>query len=524
MRITSTKLIVLVSLFLVIFDNYSFFTNLVVVYPLNSANILFLASLTIVLVSLIIFLFSLVSFKYTIKPVMITIVMISAFTNYFMNTYNVVIDNTMIQNIMNTDINESIDLFSLNLVIYIVFLGILPSLIIYSINIEYKSFFVELFSRVKIIFVSLFLIGIMIYSLSDFYSSFFREHKILRLYTNPVFYLYSSSKYLNSILNSGNIKVKEIGIDAKIEKNSGKKRVVVMVVGEAVRADRFSLNGYKRETNKLISREDIINLSDVSSCGTSTAVSVPCMFSVYNRDNYSYENHVSTQNVIDVLDHAGVNVLWRDNNSNSEDIARKATYQNFKSEKNNKDCVGECRDMGMIDGLQDYIDNTDGDIFIVLHQMGNHGPSYYKRYPKSFEKYTPVCETNQFEQCTPESIGNAYDNTLLYSDYFLSNVIGLLKSNQDVDAAMIYMSDHGESLGENGVYLHGLPYFIAPEEQTHVASFLWFSQNFQKNINISRIIDSSNDQYSQDNLFHTILGIMGIKTKEYDKDMDIIKY
>jgi len=523
MKITSTKLILAGAFFLVIFDNYSFFKNLQTVYPLNNENGFFLVSLVIVLFSLIVFLFSLVSSRFIIKPIMILIIIVSAFTNYFMNTYNVVIDSTMIQNTLNTDLHESLDLFSFKLVLYILFLGLIPSYIVYKLEIEKRTFKIEFFSRIKLIVVSLILIASMVYSFSTFYTSFLREHKILRLYANPVFYIYSVVKYTNGILNSGDIVMKEIGLDAKVEKPTHKKRVVVMVVGEAARADRFSLNGYKRETNKLVSQEDIINLSDVSSCGTSTAVSVPCMFSIYTRDDYSYKKNRSTQNVIDVLMHANVNVLWRDNNSNWEEIARTGTYQNYKTDTLNKNCEGECRDIGMIDGLQEYIDTAVGDVFIVLHQMGNHGPAYYKRYPKEFEKYTPVCETNQLEKCSPESIGNAYDNTLLYTDYFLSNVINLLKSNNDLETAMIYMSDHGESLGENGVYLHGLPYFMAPKEQTHVGSFLWFSDTFKENIDVETIEKNANNSYSQDNLFHTILGMMNIQTEVYEKDMDILQ-
>ena len=523
MKITTAKLILFTAIFLVVFDNYSFFNNLVVVYPVNTENLPFLISLVIVLISLIVFLFTIVSSKYTTKPILILFVIVSAFTNYFMNTYSIIIDDTMIQNMLNTDLNESLDLFSLKLVAYALLLGVLPAYLIYKADIQYGSFKDEIISKVKVIVISLGLIAIIIFSLSQFYTSFFREHKPLRLYTNPIFYIYSSFKYVNGFINSGPIEVKEIALDAKVDKKSNTKRVVVLVVGEAVRADRFSLNGYGRETNKLVSKEDIINFPNVSSCGTTTAVSVPCMFSVYDRNQYSYKKGESTQNVMDILNRTGINTLWRDNNSNWEDVARGSTYENFKSSQNNKPCDGECRDMGMLDGLQEYVDKQDGDIFIVLHQMGNHGPAYYKRYPKEFEKFTPVCKTNQLEKCTPESIGNAYDNTLLYTDYFLSKVIEFLKENKDLETAMIYMSDHGESLGENGLYLHGLPYFMAPETQKHVASFGWFSPEFKKNLDIEKVKKNANEQYSQDNLFHTILGIMDVKTKIYKKDMDIFK-
>jgi lipid A ethanolaminephosphotransferase len=484
-KLSTTKIIVITALFLTLFDNVSFFKNLIKVYPVTFENIWFLTSIFIVLVSFIIFLFSLVSSKYTTKPILILIVFISAFTNYFMNTYNVVIDHGMIQNALNTDMEESLDLLSLELILYVLFLGILPSYLIYKANIHYGSFKEELIQKIKLLLISLGLIVALVFLFSKFYTSFFREHKPLRLYTNPTFYIYSAVKHINNVLNSGPIVVQQIGLDAKVVKKTSKKRVVVLVIGEAVRANRFSLNGYERDTNPLLKQEDIINFSNVSSCGTSTAVSVPCMLSIFDRADYSYKKEIHTENILDVLGHAGVDVLWRDNSGNWSYLVDYGEFQNYKTKELNTVFDIESRDEGMIVGLDEYIDSKQNDIFIVLHQMGNHGPAYYKRYPESFKKYTPVCETNQLEDCTKESIGNAYDNALLYTDYFLSKLINSLKKRDDLETAMIYMSDHGQSLGENGVYLHGMPYFMAPSNQTHIPAVMWFSKNFGSNKTIN---------------------------------------
>ena len=223
-------------------------------------------------------------------------------------------------------------------------------------------------------------------------------------------------------------------------------------------------------------KEDVINFSNVFSSGTATAVSLPCMFSLFGRGGCNGQKEMSTENLFDVLRHAGISILWRDNNSDSKGVALRVPYQDFKNPQKNSVCDIECRDEGMLTGLQAYIDGKrSGDILIVLHQMGNHGPAYYKRYPESFEKFKPVCKTNQLEKCSREEIGNAYDNAILYTDYFLSKVIALLKANsQGFETGMVYMSDHGESLGENGLYLHGLPYFMAPETQKHIAALMWF--------------------------------------------------
>jgi len=179
--------------------------------------------------------------------------------------------------------------------------------------------------------------------------------------------------------------------------------------------------------------------------------------------------------------------------------------------------------MGMLAGLQDFIDGQQGDILIVLHQMGNHGPAYYKRYPQAFEVFTPVCANNQLEACRNEEIANAYDNAVLYTDFFLTQVIRLLKRNDNVfQTSLIYMSDHGESLGEGGLYLHGMPYFIAPDEQKHVAAFMWFGQSAKNAIDTEALQQVAGNRFSHDNLFHTLLGLMKVKTSIYAAGKDIL--
>ena len=521
---TNSKLAILVSLFLVLFGNISFFKNVVDVYPLSLGNIAFLASLAILLTSLIVLLLTLVTSKYTTKPVLITILLVSSLASYFMDSYSVVLDHTMIQNIVQTNIDESVDLFSFKLILYFLFLGILPSIFIYKVSVENGTLKTELLAKLKVIVVALLIMISMVFMFSRFYTSFLREHKPLRYYTNPTYYIYSIVKYINNVFKGGGIVVQAIGMDAKIPPTDTDRELIILVVGEAARADRFSLNGYPRETNPLLKKEDIINFSNMWSCGTSTAVSVPCMFSIFGRDGYSDKKAKSTQNLIDVLHHAGIHILWRDNNSDSKGVALNVAYEDFKNPKNNPVCDIECRDEGMLNGLQEYIaGQKTGDIFIVLHQMGNHGPAYYKRYPKSFERFTPTCKTSQLEKCTPQEIGNAYDNAILYTDYFLSKVIRLLKKNsRRFETAMVYMSDHGESLGENSLYLHGLPYFMAPDTQKHIGALMWFGDEFHIDKNALRT--KSVKEYSHDNLFHTILGLMEVDTSLYDKNKDIIHY
>ncbi len=524
LHMTNSRLVVGVALFLVMFGNISFFKNAAEIYPPNLVNIAFLGTVAVVLACFITLVLSLVTFKKITKPVLILVLLVSSLTSYFMDSYNAVIDTTMLQNIVQTDVNESLDLFAFKLVWYFLLLGLLPSVVIYKITIPKTSLQAELVSKLKVVVISVFIIVAIVLAFSKFYSSLLRENKALRLYTNPTYYVYSIGKYLNETSQFGSKVLRTTGMDAKIPATDIDKELVILVVGEAARADRFSLNGYSKETNPLLKQEDIVSFSNMRSCGTSTAVSVPCMFSIFGREGYSDKKAKTTQNLIHVLRHAGVNVLWRDNNSDSKGVAVDIPYQDFKSPDNNPVCDIECRDEGMLSELQEYIEGKkDGDILIVLHQMGNHGPAYYKRYPPAFERFTPVCKSNQLETCSRAEISNAYDNAILYTDYFLSKVIELLKQNSaQFETVMIYMSDHGESLGEKGLYLHGMPYFMAPDEQTHVGSVMWFGENYH--VDRDAVKAKSGNEYSQDNLFHTMLGLFEVGTSVYDVKKDILNY
>ena len=429
-----------------LFYNFSFFKNVVLIYPFEGLNIVYVISSGILLLSLLIFLFTLFSSKYTTKPLLIVTLTISAFAAYFMDSYNVIIDSGMIRNALQTNLNESADLFSFKLVIYVFFLALIPSYFIYKIELDYGTFKEEFKGKIKTLIFSLIIILIILFSFSKFYTSFFREHKPLRLYVNPISWIYGVGSYVNKSLNSEAVVVKEIGVDAKIIKDNPqagveeKTELIIMVLGEAARADRFSLNGYEKETNPLLKKEDIVNFSNMYSCGTSTAESVPCMFSIFGKADYDYKKGISTQNVLDVLNHTNdIKILWRDNNSDSKGVALRVDFQDYRTPATNTICDEECRDEGMLVGLDEYIKNNKGkDILIVLHQMGNHGPAYYKRYPKEFEKFTPVCKSNQLENCTKEEVGNGYDNAILYTDYFLSKVINFLKPySNDYETAML---------------------------------------------------------------------------------------
>ncbi|MGY0398345.1 MAG: phosphoethanolamine transferase [Ostreibacterium sp.] len=527
--VSVNKLIMISSLLFLLFYNFTFFHHVLNVYPLNGKNAGFLISLVLLLFLVNALGLSLLCYRLTVKPVLIILFIVSAVVAYFMDTYDVIIDDSMLQNAMSTDYAETADLLSIKLLIYVFLLGVLPPILVFKAKLKKQTLLTSVRSKFLIIFLLLLGIVAVVWPFGNYYASFIREHKIVRYYTNPIYYLDSTYKFIRGKTAEKNIVLKKIGEDATISKTNKDRKLVIFVLGETGRSDHFSLNGYKRNTNPLLSKEkNLISFPDFWSSGTSTAYSLPCMFSNVDTNDCNQKIERRRENLLDVLNYTHqVHILWRDNNSDSKGVALRVQYEDFKTSKNNPLCEGkECRDIGMLSGLQDYINQQKtGSVFIVLHQMGSHGPAYYKRYPKKFEKFTPVCRTNQLNSCSKEEINNAYDNSVLYTDYFISKVIKLLKINsQEFKTAMLYMSDHGESLGEDGIYLHGMPYFLAPKEQKHIPGLFWFGDGMEKMIDSDKLREKSTQRFSHDNLFYVILGLFNLKTKAYNKDMDFIDY
>ncbi len=347
----------------------------------------FIISVTIGFTCFLILALLVLCIKYTLKPILMVLLLASSFAAYFMDTYNVLIDTDMIQNTLSTDVSETTDLLSLTLLIYVLLLGILPAALLFKLPVTFYGLSKEIITRIKIATVLLCVMTILFFISSAAFSSFFRENKQIRYYFNPANFIYATAKHISRSLKSNVIIVSQTGQDARIPAEDKDRELVVLVVGETARADRFSLNGYNKDTNPLLKKQKIVSFTNVRSCGTSTAISVPCMFSILGEDEFSVKKARQKENVLDVLAHANTQILWRDNNSSSKNVADRMEYEDYCTSKTNTLCDEECRDEGMLVGLDDYIKNhPQGDIMIVLHQMGNHGPAYYKRYPKEFEK------------------------------------------------------------------------------------------------------------------------------------------
>ena len=520
---TQVRLILIVAAFLTLTGNFTFLEKTILVYPFSD-NWLFVSSLLVWLFVFLSALLLLLCYRHTIKPILIILLMISSLVSYSTINYGIVFDHNMIANTFETSSTEFLDLVTFKSFMYLLFFGLLPSYFVWATTITKLPLRNLFFQRIIALLIMIFIFILLTMSFYKPLSSFARENPDLRMYINPTYYLYSMTKYVGTKFNASTIPFSQIGLDAKIVKNENKQRLLVLVLGETARVDRFSLNGYKRQTNPMLEKEDVVSFQKMTSCGTDTSLSIPCMFSSLDRSNYSHSKGKNMSNVLDIVSHSGVEVLWLENNSDSKGVADRVRFEDYRLPSVNPICDVECRDEGMLIGLQDFIDtNPEKDMLVVLHTMGSHGPAYYKRYPDTFEVFIPVCQTNQLNECNDDEINNAYDNTIIYTDYLLSKLIAVLENNIKVDeSAMFYVSDHGESLGENGLYLHGMPYLIAPDEQKRVAAMMWFNEDLSRSLDIDLIKEKIDLPLSHDNLFHTLLGFMNIETKVYQQDMDIV--
>jgi lipid A ethanolaminephosphotransferase len=467
------------------------------------------------------------AFRSVLRPLIAGLFVVSAVTSYYMDELGVVIDREMIQNVVSTTWTEGKHLVTAPFVFWIAIAGIVPALVVLAVPLSRRMLWRTLWQNA--LFSTLCVIGFVGLLLSDMkdYASILRNRGDLKASFQPLAPVVESVRFVAMLSRSRTLPFVAIGLDAvrkKVGNVSDLPTVTVVVVGETARAQNFSLGGYGRDTNPRLAEEDILYFENVSSCGTSTAVSLPCMFSRYGRRDYSHELGVSHENVLDVIQRSGMRVEWIENNTGDKRVAARVGYRQVTYAEDPEFCgEGECIDGILVKEVAKLLPEIDQDTVLVLHQIGSHGPSYYLRYPEAFERFKPACRTANFSACTQEEVVNAYDNTILYTDKVLQDLIALLSAQDDLATAMLYVSDHGESLGENGLYLHGTPYFMAPDEQTKVPMLFWQSQAFAESVGIDDgcLKSKASAAYSHDHLFHSLLGLTAVETAERNPELDI---
>lgn len=471
--------------------------------------------------------FSPFAFPAIAKPFAIFILILSSITSYYMDNLGVFIDREMIQNVIVTTLTESKHLITFSFVAHVLIFGILPALVVWGVQIKKQSKLAAYGIPIVVSLVSLAItVSLLIVDLRT-YSSVTRDRRDFLGSYQPGAPIFEAVRFANMMSKTINTVVQPVGEDAvkgTAYVNAKTPSLTILVIGETARSQNFSLNGYGVNTNPELSASSVLSFRDVSSCGTSTAVSLPCMFSKFGRADYTYEKGVSNQNVLDVLSHAGLVVEWWDTNTGHKGIAERIPSRSLAAENQPEFCrSGECDDGIFLDRLKTYTSGITEDTVLVFHQIGSHGPAYYLRYPPEFEKFKPACRTSEFTSCTTQEIVNVYDNTIAYTDKVLAETIAFLKSQENLSTSLLYVSDHGESLGEGGLYLHGAPYFMAPAEQTKVPMILWISDVFARQYNLQKecLADKISFSFSHDNMFHSLLGMLDIQTRERNPDLDI---
>jgi len=525
------QLAIAAAIFIVTVSNRTLFVFLLDGLNLHSlAGVGFLATIVLLMVWLLVTIFLTVGFGWLLKSVIALFIIASSVLAYFSNSLGIVFDQGMVLNMAETvrdnNVAEALELASGPLLRHVFIFGVAPAVLLTFVRVQPRQLFREVGVRVVVVLTGLILIAGITLPNYRYTTYFARENSDQKLKITPIYPLISVVRITRDYLHP---KPPFHVIDAAaFQRSSGtRKSIGIMVVGETARADRFSMGGYQKETNPLLENTPGVMFAEADSCGTSTLFSVPCMFSMRGRDSYEADAASSESNVLDILTAAGVKTVWIDNNSSCKNVCNRIENSNLREDPDESSELYS--DMGYFDEvLLQQIDNylsIDGpDTLIVLHTLGSHGPAYGRRYPSRFGVFKPFCTRPSPTDCTAEEVANAYDNTIFYTDYVLSQLIQKLQARSDeIDTFLFYASDHGESLGENGVYLHGLPYSIAPAAQKNVPFILWSSDGFRKNgaRNPQLIADFGEERLSHDNISHTLLGLYDVSASSYQHELDI---
>ena len=500
------------------------------VAPSGVVEWLFLGS--VLLVSLVLFnlLFGAFAVPYLFKPATTILLLVSAAASYFMDEYGTVIDAGLVRNIVETNATEVRDLLTFKLAAYLFLAGALPVFLLWRIRLDYRPIGRELLIKTVATLLSLAIVVLAVFPFTNNFLSVFREQRQLLYFLSPVNSLNAVYKYLEKRNSGTPVRLVSLGEDArKSEVWLGRKgrSLTVIVVGETARAANFALNGYPRPTNPRLSQiPGLINFPQAYSCGTDTALSLPCMFSNSGRAKFDPNRAARQENLLDVVQRAGFAVRWHENQSGCKGVCLRVPTEVLVEAKPRRFYeIADALDETLLRDLPDRIRALDRDGLFVLHMMGSHGPAYYKRYPARFEYFKPACKEAQFSRCSTDEIVNAYDNTIVYTDHVLGELIALLQEEdrQGLPTALIYLSDHGESLGESNLYLHGMPYALAPEVQKHIPMLVWLSPRYQQAfaVDTACLLLKRQQRVSQDNLFHSILGLLDIETQVYDAKLDV---
>ena len=502
----------------------------------------FAAALLLMLAAVHYLLMSLVATRHTVKPLLTVLIVGTAFATHFMQSFSVYLDPSMMRNVLRTDVAEARELFAWRLLPHLLLYAVLPLVLLWRVRVRPRRWLPAIGMRLGTMLTALaLLVGTLMLVFQPF-ASLMRNHKELRYLATPANYLWSIGAVVAAQAKGAAQPRRAIGLDAAPGPRwaaRSKPLVVVLVVGETARAANWGLTGYARQTTPELAalaarssaeQPSLISYPDVTACGTNTEVSLPCMFAPVGRRDYDEDRIRGSESLLHVLARAGAAVQWRDNQSGCKGVCAGLPQDEVTSLNLPGVCSeGRCMDEGLLAGLSQRLDAVAAagkptTQLLVLHMLGNHGPAYFRRYPPAFERFTPACKFDDLQKCTQQEIVNAYDNALLYTDHVLASLVAKLQAaSPGVDTAMVYVSDHGESLGENNLYLHGLPYAIAPDTQKKVPMLVWLSPGAAQatGVDAACLLRGAAMPVAHDHLFHTLLGLLDVKTALLEPAWDL---
>lgn len=524
--LSSNQVVLMLSCYMLLVFNVGFWHYLLQ-HVIFRNNVLLWLTIPILMLVAMNFCMQLLFWPYLHRVTVPLLLLLSSAVSYAVMTQNIYFDANMLQNIIQTNPGEAMAWLVPRFWVWLGLTGLLPAQwYCWGVKISYASaWYLELSKRFVNVIISCVIIIAIILIAYGSYISFFRNNKAINHLIVPTNIIGSVLKTAYNTYDASQ-PLQHIGLDARHQSHD-QKRLLVLVVGETTRAQNWGLNGYQPQTTPELAAMGVkvVNFPQVTSCGTATAISLPCLFSNMPRQHYQANLAKHQEGLLDVLQRAGVKVSWRDNDGGCKGVCERIHHLDVKDWAPNMQCNGDgCLDESLLTNLRTTIANLPNDAVLVLHTIGSHGPAYYQRYPAAFRRFIPTCDTNQIQQCTKEQLRNTYDNTILYTDHVLSELIKLLQGETDVASAMWYFSDHGESLGENSMYLHATPYAMAPAEQTHVPMLFWANDVFIRtsNLDLNCLRQHAQQQaFSHDNIFHSVLGLMDVETNEYQPQLDL---
>lgn len=490
-------------------------------------GLIFAAGFAALLAALTFALLTVAAWHRAIKPMAALFLVPAALGAHFMGSYGVVIDSTMMTNVLQTNPTEARDLLNLRLLASVGLIALLPIAWMWRLRVRRLGWRAQLGRNLLGLAASGIVIAALLLALFADLSATMRNHKSVRYLINPLNSFYALGALARQAGATPAGPPLPIGVGATLaERGSALPPLFVLVVGETARADHFGLNGYARPTTPQLAARGVVSFADVTSCGTSTAASLPCMFSHLGREAYGSRER-DHEDLLDLAQRVGLAVLWIDNQSGCKGLCdRVPTLRAGDGAPASLCNDGECLDDALLHDLDARLatlplERRQRGVLLVLHQMGSHGPAYAHRSPASQKPFQPECQTNVLQQCDRQALVNAYDNSITYTDQVLARTIDWLARQQAAyRPTLLYVSDHGESLGENGLYLHGLPYAVAPREQKHVPMIVWRPAAGGDDVRLDCLASRRELPLSHDHLFHTVVGALGIQAKEYRPELD----